>query len=128
MDEENEYEVGFRKPPEQYQFKPGRSGNPNGRPKKTKDMEKLLEAELNKTLKMTENGQIKTVTVREAFVKSVINAGLRGDRDARRMVFAHIAKQPDMDGLEIDAAAKAMLQDFLKQQTQAERETDGSKN
>jgi hypothetical protein len=27
------YNIGYRKPPKQYKFKPGRSGNPKGRPK-----------------------------------------------------------------------------------------------
>ena len=27
------YEVGYRKPPKHSQFKPGQSGNPNGRPR-----------------------------------------------------------------------------------------------
>lgn len=30
------YEVGYRKPPRQHQFKPGRSGNPEGRRRKRK--------------------------------------------------------------------------------------------
>ena len=28
-----DYEVGYAKPPQSSRFKPGRSGNPNGRPK-----------------------------------------------------------------------------------------------
>lgn len=128
MSSENDYEIGYGKPPKHARFQPGQSGNPKGRPKKTKDLEKLLDAELNRPLRVAENGQTKTVTVREAFVKSVINAALKGERDARRMVFGHIAKQPDIDGLEINAAAEAMLQDFLKQQPQAEEETDESEN
>ena len=28
----DDYEVGFKKPPKHTQFKPGRSGNPDGRP------------------------------------------------------------------------------------------------
>lgn len=124
---EGNYEVGYGKPPKESQFKPGQSGNPKGRSKKTKDLQKLFERELSKTLRVSENGQLTTVTIREAFVKSVINAALKGERDARRLLFAVIEKQPDLDGFEINTTAKAMLQDILNQQSSNQRGDDGSK-
>ena len=33
MDQDKPYTVGHKKPPVQFQFKPGQSGNPRGRPK-----------------------------------------------------------------------------------------------
>lgn len=125
---EGNYEVGYGKPPKESQFKPGQSGNPKGRSKKTKDLQKLFERELSKTLRVSENGQLTTVTIREAFVKSVINAALKGERDARRLLFAVIEKQPDLDGFEINATAEAMLQDILNQQSSNQGGDDGSKS
>ena len=124
---ERNYEVGYGKPPKKSQFKPGQSGNPKGRSKKTKDLQKLFERELSKTLRVSENGRPTTVTIREAFVKSVINAALKGERDARRLLFAVIEKQPDLDGFEINDKAEAMLQDILNQQSSNQRGDDGSK-
>ena len=109
----DDYEVGYGKPPKKSQFKPGQSGNPKGRPKKTKDLQKLFALELDKTVKVTENGELKRLTMLEAFVRSVISGALKGERDARKMLFAVIEKQPDLDGLVIDDAAEAMLQRFL---------------
>ena len=38
MDKESkDYEVGYGRPPKEYQFKPGTSGNYKGRPKKKSD-------------------------------------------------------------------------------------------
>lgn len=125
---EGDYEVGYGKPPKESQFKPGQSGNPKGRSKKTKDLQKLFERELSKTLRVSENGRPTTVTIREAFVKSVINAALKGERDARRLLFAVIEKQPDLDGFEINATAEAMLQDILNQQSSNQGGDDGSKS
>lgn len=120
-----DYEIGYGKPPPHTRFKPGQSGNPRGRPKKTTDLQKLFERELGKIVRVTENGQAKTRTVREAFVISVVSAAFKGDRDARRLVLAQMEKSPDLDGLEIDAAAEAMLQDFLNRRSPDKEEEDG---
>jgi len=119
-----DYEVGYGRPPRHTQFQPGQSGNPKGRPKKTKDLQKLIEQELSRNLRITEDGQVKTLTTREVFIKSIVNAALKGDRYARQLLFAHIKEQPDTDGFEINAAAEAMLQQFIDQQA-ARRQGDG---
>ena len=123
-----DYEVGYGKPPRRTQFQPGQSGNPKGRPKKTKDLQKLFEQELSRNLRITENGQMKILPVREAFVKSTVNAALKGDRNARQIVLAHMKEQLDVDGLEIDAAAEAMLQEFMKQHASEEGNDDEPKS
>jgi hypothetical protein len=40
-----DYQVGYGKPPKHTQFKPGKSGNPQGRPKGTKNLKTDLIAE-----------------------------------------------------------------------------------
>lgn len=40
--DETDYEVGYGKPPAATQFKPGRSGNPRGRPPKSKSLQNLV--------------------------------------------------------------------------------------
>lgn len=129
MCDEKDYPVGYGKPPEHTRFKPGRSGNPNGRPKKTRDLDKLFEREFERTLRITENGELKTLTMREAFVKSVMQAALKGDRDARRMVFSIMKSSIDLDGFEVNAAAEGLLDDFLKQwQQQTQGDGDGNQD
>lgn len=38
-----DYEVGYKKPPKEYQFKPGQSGNSKGRPKINKNPYALID-------------------------------------------------------------------------------------
>lgn len=124
-----DYEVGYGKPPRHTQFQPGQSGNPKGRPKKTKDLQKLIDKELSRNVRITEDGEVKTLTARELLIKTIVNAAVKGDRHARQLLFAHMKEQPDMDGLEIDAAAEAMLEAFIEGRA-ASRQGDGheSKN
>jgi len=42
----SEYSIGFKKPPKHARFKPGQSGNPKGRPKKTDTMADVLQKSL----------------------------------------------------------------------------------
>lgn len=112
--EQNEdYEVGYGKPPRHTQFQPGKSGNPNGRPKRTKDLQKLFERELDKTMKITEGGRVKTIPVAEVFVKSVMSAALKGDRDARKLLWGVMAQRTELEGFEVDTAGEKLLADLL---------------
>lgn len=74
-----DYEVGRGSPPAHTRFKPGQSGNLRGRPKGSKNMATLLEAELNQRVTITENGRRVTVTKRELVVKQAVNKAAAGD-------------------------------------------------
>jgi hypothetical protein len=78
-EQEGSYQVGYKKPPPQHQFAKGRSGNPNGRPKKPKTINTLLDQALKETVLVNENGRRKTITKFEAFVKQLVNKATSGD-------------------------------------------------
>jgi hypothetical protein len=77
---DDNYEVGFGKPPRQTQFKKGQSGNRNGRPRGSKNLNTLLSQELKERLVVTENGQRKQVTKMQAAIKNLVNKGLTDRR------------------------------------------------
>lgn len=78
------YEVGYGKPPQRTRFRPGQSGNRNGRPKKLPTLPEALTKTLNERVVVTENGRQKTITKLEAVFKQLVNRAAGGDAKATR--------------------------------------------
>jgi hypothetical protein len=78
---------GYGKPPERTQFKPGRSGNPNGRPRKTTTFKDDVEAEMCSKIMMSVNGKPLKITKRRAMVKVQINEALKGNLASTKLLF-----------------------------------------
>ena len=76
---EDTYDVGFKKPPKETQFKPGQSGNPNGRPKGSRNVATDLQEELDEEIEVTERGTSLTLTKRRALIKTLMMKGLKGE-------------------------------------------------
>lgn len=51
------YEVDYGRPPKQHQFTPGRSGNPKGRPKASRNVGTVLHDKLLEELTISRNGR-----------------------------------------------------------------------
>ncbi len=94
---DDEYEVGYGRPPKHTQFKPGQSGNPRGRPKKSKNVDALLEKELDEIVTLHEGGQPKRMTKREAIIKQFVNLAIKGNAKPLQMMLAHLEenRQPE---------------------------------
>jgi hypothetical protein len=76
-------EIGYKKPPRQTQFKPGQSGNPNGRPKKkTTTFGESIERELNSRITVNEGGKRRQITKLQAIAKQQTNKAVNGDHKA----------------------------------------------
>src|SRR4051794_29489697 len=86
-----EYKVGPGRPPKEYQFPKGKSGNPKGANRKTPtlapDVKKLLEQVLDRKITITQGEKKRTLTLFAAGVEQLIKQFVKGDRHARREVF-----------------------------------------
>ena len=73
------YEVGNKKPPKQFQFKPGQSGNPKGRPKGSTSFEARVQKELSKLVTVNKNGKSVKMRKLDVGVTRLVDRFMTGD-------------------------------------------------
>ena len=81
-----DYEVGYGRPPEKTQFRPGQSGNPKGRKRKPKSTQDQMKSILSKRITINEAGQSKRMTLQEVMLRSIANNAAKGDLRAANFV------------------------------------------
>ena len=101
MDQEDDYKVGYGKPPRATQFRRGSSGNPKGRPKASKGPDSHLMQELSKLITVTENGQRRRISKSRALYMQLVNKAISGDPTSTRIVSRHLERVQ----LRLDAVA-----------------------
>ena len=73
---DQEYKVGPGRPPREYQFKPGQSGNPKGAKRKPPsvalDLKVALERALNKPVTLKQGDKERTVTMAVAGIEQLV--------------------------------------------------------
>jgi hypothetical protein len=82
------YRVGPGRPPPEFQFKPGQSGNPRGAKRKPAsiipDLKALLEEALGGKVTLRQGDKERIVTKAAAGIEQMVNQFAQGDRNARR--------------------------------------------
>lgn len=96
MDNE-EYRVGYKKPPKHSQFKKGGSGNAKGRPKRTRNLKTDLAEELAEQIVVREGERTLRVSKQRAIVKSLTAKTLRGDARAAAIILSLISNLLGLD-------------------------------
>jgi Family of unknown function (DUF5681) len=74
--------IGYGRPPVEHRFKPGRSGNPRGRPKTLPHLSELATKELRRRGRVTIDGKQQTITRLELLVKQLIANAAKGNTKA----------------------------------------------
>jgi hypothetical protein len=87
-DKELDYEVGYGRPPRHTRFEAGRSGNPHGRPRRSKNLSTLLNETLSEPVIVVENGRRRKIEKRRAMLTQLVNRSAKGDLKATQIVLA----------------------------------------
>jgi len=77
-------DVGYGKPPKNCQFTKGKSGNPRGRPKGSKNLASIVLRESQQRVRVNGPGGSRTVTKLEAAVMQLGNKAAQGELRSQR--------------------------------------------
>jgi hypothetical protein len=101
--ERAEYEVGYSKPPAASQFKPGQSGNPQGRPKGARNkkpafneerLKKIIIDEAYRTIKVNEGKRRISIPMAQAIIRSLAVNAARGQYRSQQL-FAELLSETE---------------------------------
>jgi hypothetical protein len=101
--EENDYEVGYRKPPVATRFKKGQSGNPSGKPKKTSpelNPGEVLQSIDNEEMIVNIDGKGKRMPKAEIYFRQLFTKAIKGSLTDARLIAKMAAKYfgPEAEG------------------------------
>ncbi len=96
------YEVGYKKPPKQNQFKKNQSGNPKGRPKASvrdsdgsAELWTMVRKVTRRKVSATQGGKTVKIPAIQALLSQTLNDALRGDTKARAQ-FLKLLERADL--------------------------------
>ena len=124
-DRDDEYKVGYKKPPKENQFQPGRSGNLSGRPKGSKNFKTELQEELSEIVSVKEGAKVRRVSKRRAILKRTVEKALKGDTRSIELVVRwtanYLGVEDDSGGRKtLSPDDQAILDRFIAQRSEGE--------
>ena len=114
------YEVGYGKPPKEYQFVKGQSGNPAGRPRHPRTVVEALNKILSKRMSMPEGERSKRVTYMFALMKLIVSDTFKDEKSRKFLIknFHHLIDLQEEfdyeDGVTKRAKNESGIDDFSK--------------
>jgi hypothetical protein len=109
--------VGYGRPPRATQFKPGQSGNPNGRPKGRKSETTMLNELLFQKIKIREGGRERRITLFEGMLRRFAEDSLKGNIKAAAFLFNRfsMASSAGSDEAEMTDDDRAILEAYAQE-------------
>ncbi|MGA2795674.1 MAG: DUF5681 domain-containing protein, partial [Roseiarcus sp.] len=113
--------VGYGRPPRRTRFGPGRSGNPKGRPKGSRGVDKMLRDALFRRVRILEDGKVRWLTVQEVIIQRVVNDAARMNPNALKILLSLISRyegttETSVDMKALSADDQAILTGYMAEQ------------
>lgn len=118
-------QVGYGKPPKSGQFKPGKTGNPKGRPRRRNTISQDRDLVLHELITVEINGKPRKITRQNAIIRTMSALAIKGDVRAARFMFdlerRYLVEDPSVTAPDngISAEDHALLADYVRR-TEAE--------
>jgi len=121
-----DYEIGRGKPPWHAGFQKGRSDNPKGRPRASKNLGTLLSQALDEKVMVTEDGLRRRVTKRELVVKQLVNKSASADLCAIKQLI-DIVERVEGRGGASPTVPPSLASSAADEESSRAQETDGAR-
>ena len=111
---------GYGRPPSDNRFKPGRSGNPSGRPKGARSLRSDFNKVLKKHVQIREGGKLRYARRQEVILLKHRAKALQGHTKSAAQLLAMWAKRefrdtPPLQSIVATNNDRAIVEDFLRQ-------------
>jgi hypothetical protein len=117
--DDGDYEIGYGKPPKQHRFKKGQSGNPKGRPKRSKNIGSIISEIADETVEANLKGKRRKISLREAIIRRLMADAMKGDLRALRLALDLINQHDPVEHRQyvIEAPAPMDLEEWQRRFT-----------
>jgi len=116
---DQEYEVGYGKPPKANQFKPGHSGNPKGKRKRPKTAADVVEKLLQQKVEVNAGGRKKRLPLLEVLLRTITTKAAKGDLASARFLLELFKSQQEgdtgtMESILSEADSDELIESFIE--------------
>jgi hypothetical protein len=114
------YAVGYRRPPSHTRFRPGKSGNPKGRPKNSRNLRTIIQDALTARIVLRQGQGKRSISKLEGIVLRQVEGALKGNDKAALATLKMAAQVGLLEGPEseietaaLSASEKEMVEELL---------------